>query len=216
MTPFSKIETGLERARIRQTGWRQVASHARPDSPQAALARAHLDYLDTYIAADTKLLAYLRRRWAVYELFPTAGNPADLQRPFHRLTVQPPPRPLPQLSTRTIYVTIAGVSFGFLGHSGPAGADFLSEPGGSNFVFIGQHEYPPLPLGSAENGNCSAYAMGDARSVIAVYDVAKAAIDAKFRSFYAAGQRKISLVLWHFFNKYSYAPPRTTHLTTYF
>jgi hypothetical protein len=124
-------------------------------------------------------------------------------------------RSLPELLKRTIYVTIAGVSFGFLGHSGPAGADFLSEPGGSNFVFIGQHEYTPLPLGSAENGNCSAYAMGDARSVIAVYDVAKAAIDAKLRSLYAAGQRKISLVLWHFFNQYSYAPPETTYLNTY-
>ncbi len=124
-------------------------------------------------------------------------------------------RSLPELLKRTIYVTIAGVSFGFLGDSGPAGADFLSEPGGSNFVFIGQHEYTPLPLGSAEKGNCSAYAMGDARSVIAVYDVAKAAIDAKLRSLYAAGQRKISLVLWHFFNQYSYAPPQTTYLNTY-
>jgi hypothetical protein len=64
-------------------------------------------------------------------------------------------------------------------------------------------------------GNCSAYAMGDARSVIAVYDVAKAAIDAKLRSLYAAGQRKLSLVLWHFFNQYSYAPPQTTYLNTY-
>ena len=123
-------------------------------------------------------------------------------------------RSLPELLKRTIYVTIAGVSFGFLGHSGPAGADFLSEPGGSNFVFINQHEYTGLPLGSVEMGNCSG-AMGDARSVIAVYDVAKAAIDAKLRSLYAAGQRKISLVLWHFFNQYSYAPPQTTYLNTY-
>src|SRR5262249_42240545 len=76
---------------------------------------------------------------------------------------------------RAICATIAAASFGVLGHSDPALADFLSEPGGSNFVFISQHEYTPLPLGSVEEGNCP-YAMGDARSVIAVYDVAKAAI----------------------------------------
>src|SRR5258706_3412063 len=57
--------------------------------------------------------------------------------------------------------------------------------------------------------------MGDARSVIAVYDFAKAAIDAKLRSLFAAGQRKISLVLWNFFNQYSYAPPQTTYLNTF-
>jgi hypothetical protein len=122
---------------------------------------------------------------------------------------------LPKLLKRTIRVTIVGVGLSFLGHSDPALADFLSEPGGSNLVFISQHEYTPLPLGSAEAGNCAAYAMGDARSVIAVYDVAKAAIDAKLRSLYAAGQRKISLVLWHFFNQYTYAPPQTTYLDTY-
>ena len=122
-------------------------------------------------------------------------------------------RLLPGLK-RTICMTIAGASFGLLGHSDPAVADFLSEPGGSNFVFISQHEYAALPLGSVEAGNCP-YAMGDARSVIAVYDVAKAVIDAKLRSLYAAGQRKISLVLWHFFNQYTYAPPQTTYLNTY-
>jgi hypothetical protein len=115
---------------------------------------------------------------------------------------------------RAICATIAAASFGFLGHSDPAVADFLTEPGGSNLVFISQHEYTPLPLGSVEAGNCL-NAMGDARSVIAVYDVAKAAIDAKLRSLYAAGQRKISLVLWHFFNQYSYAPPQTTYLNTF-
>jgi hypothetical protein len=115
---------------------------------------------------------------------------------------------------RAVCATIAAASFAILGNSHPALADFLSEPGGSNFVFISQHEYTPLPLGSVETGNCSG-AMGDARSVIAVYDVAKAAIDAKLRSLYAAGQRKISLVLWHFFNQYTYAPPQTTYLDTY-
>jgi hypothetical protein len=124
-------------------------------------------------------------------------------------------RSLPELLMRTICVTIAGASFGLLGHSDPASADFLTEPGGSNFVFISQHEYTSLPLGPAEMGNCSAYAMGDARSVIAVYDVAKAAIDAKLRSLYAAGQRKISLVLWHFLNQYTYAPPQTTYLNMF-
>jgi hypothetical protein len=124
-------------------------------------------------------------------------------------------RSLPQLLKRTISVTIAAAGFSFFNHSDSAVADFLSEPGGSNFVFISQHEYSRLPLGSAETGNCSAYAMGDARSVIAVYDVAKTAVDAKLRSLYAAGQRKISLVLWHFFNQYTYAPPQTTYLNAY-
>ena len=99
-------------------------------------------------------------------------------------------------------MTIAAASFGFLGHSDPAVADFLNEPGGSNFVFISQHEYTPLPLGSVEAGNCP-YAMGDARSVIAVYDVAKAAIDAKLQSLYAAGQKKS---LW-FFGTFSISIP---------
>jgi len=124
-------------------------------------------------------------------------------------------RSLPELLRQTICAMIAGASFGFLGHSDPAMADFLTEPGGSNFVFIGQHEYTPSPLGPAETGNCSAYAMEDARSVIAVYDVAKAAIDAKLQSLYAAGQRKISLVLWHFYNQYTYGPPQTTYLNTF-
>jgi hypothetical protein len=123
-------------------------------------------------------------------------------------------RSLPELLTR-IFCAIIGTSLGFLAHSDPVLADFLSEPGGSNFVFISQHEYTSLPLGTAERDNCSAYAMGDARSVIAVYDVAKAVIDAKLSSLYAAGQRKISLVLWHFFNQYSYAPPQTTYLDAY-
>src|SRR5260370_41823548 len=102
-------------------------------------------------------------------------------------------------------MTIAWASFGLLGHSDPAVADFLSEPGGSNFVFISQHEYAALPLGSVEAGNCP-YAMGDARSVIAVYDVAKAVINPELRTLLAAGQRKISLVLLHFFDQYTYVP----------
>src|SRR5258708_2571029 len=106
-------------------------------------------------------------------------------------------RLLPGLK-RTICMTIAGASFGLLGHSDPAVADFLSEPGGSNFVFISQHEYTALPLGSVEAGNCP-YAMGGAGTVIAGYDVAKAAIDTQFRSLLAAGPRKITFVLLLFF-----------------
>jgi hypothetical protein len=124
-------------------------------------------------------------------------------------------RSLQKLLKRSICATITWAGLILLGHPGPAAADFLTAPGGSNLVFIGQHEYTALPLGTAEMGNCTAYAMGDARSVIAVYDVAKAAVDAKLRSLYAAGQRKISLVLWHFFNQYTYSPPQTTYLNTY-
>ena len=78
--PFNKIEAGLERARIRQVEWRQVLSHAKPESPQAELARQHLDILDVYIAAESKLLAYLRRQLALYAHFPSVDMPADLQR----------------------------------------------------------------------------------------------------------------------------------------
>jgi hypothetical protein len=77
-TPFSKIEFGLKRARIRQTEWRQVLAHAKPGSEQEAKARAKLDRLDAFIAAETTLLTYLRRRWRLYELFPVAELPADL------------------------------------------------------------------------------------------------------------------------------------------
>jgi hypothetical protein len=89
--PFNKIESGLERARIRQTEWRQALAHAKPDSPQAALARSHLDYLATYIAAETTLLAYLRRRLALYAHFPSVELPADLKR-YHATWTGPPPR----------------------------------------------------------------------------------------------------------------------------
>jgi hypothetical protein len=87
--PFSKIESGLERARIRQVEWRQVLAHARADSEQAAKARAHLDYLDMYIAAETRLLAYLRRRLQLYQLFPDVDLPADLAF-WHAIWTAPP------------------------------------------------------------------------------------------------------------------------------
>src|SRR5260370_32398740 len=78
-------------------------------------------------------------------------------------------RSLPELK-RAICLTIAATSFGFLGHSDPAAADFLTEPGGSNLVFISQHEYTPLPLGSVEAGNWP-YPVWAARSFIAFYHV---------------------------------------------
>jgi hypothetical protein len=95
--PFSKIEAGLERARIRQVEWRQVLTHARPDSPQATLARSHLDHLDVYIAAETKLLAYLRRRLALYVHFPGVEWPADLKFYYTAWTGPSPRRPPTQL-----------------------------------------------------------------------------------------------------------------------
>jgi hypothetical protein len=88
--PFNKIEAGLERARIRQVEWRQVLAHARPDSEQAAKARATLEYYDTFLIAETKLLAYLRRRWRLYGFFPNADKPEDLLRQF-RLWTGPAP-----------------------------------------------------------------------------------------------------------------------------
>jgi hypothetical protein len=95
--PFSKIEFGLERARIRQVEWRQVLAHARPDSEQAAKAREHLDDLDAYIKAETVLLAYLRRRLRLYQLFPDVDLPADLAHQLKLWTGPPPRRPPPQL-----------------------------------------------------------------------------------------------------------------------
>jgi hypothetical protein len=80
--PFSRIEFGIECAKIRRVEWQQVLAHAKPDSPQAVKARSALDFLDTHIWAETRLLAYLRRRWALYEMFPAAEKPADLVRQF--------------------------------------------------------------------------------------------------------------------------------------
>jgi hypothetical protein len=76
--PFSKIEFGLKRARIRQVEWRQVLAHAKPASEQERVARAKLEHLEAFITEETKLLAYLRRRWRLYELFPAADMPGDL------------------------------------------------------------------------------------------------------------------------------------------
>jgi hypothetical protein len=95
--PFSKVAAGLESARLRQVEWAQVLAHARPDSEQAVKARAHLDWLDLYIGAETKLLAYLRRQWALYEMFPTADKPAELVRWFHLWTDVAPRSPPTQL-----------------------------------------------------------------------------------------------------------------------
>jgi hypothetical protein len=91
MTPFNKIQRGLERARVHQVEWRQVLGAAKEDSPQAAEARAKLTHLDSYIVAETKLLAFLRRRWRFYELFPTVDKPADLLQQ-HKLWTGPPPQ----------------------------------------------------------------------------------------------------------------------------
>jgi hypothetical protein len=89
--PFSKIEAGLERARIRQVEWRQVLAHARPDSLQAALARSKLEFLDLYIGAEAALLAHWRRRLALYAHFPGVEWPADLKF-YHAAWTGPPPR----------------------------------------------------------------------------------------------------------------------------
>jgi hypothetical protein len=80
--PFCRIEFGIECARIRQAEWRQVLAHAKPGSPQAVKAQRNLDFYDTHIWAETRLLALLRRRWTLYEMFPTADKPADLVRQF--------------------------------------------------------------------------------------------------------------------------------------
>jgi hypothetical protein len=90
-TPFSKIESGLERARVRQAEWQQWLAHAKPDSQQAAKARERLEHLETYIAAETNLLRYLRKRWLLYEMFPGVELPADLKF-WHALWTSPPAR----------------------------------------------------------------------------------------------------------------------------
>jgi hypothetical protein len=81
--PFSRIEFGIESARIRQVEWKQVLAHAAPGSPQAARASKCLEFLDLHIWAETRLLTLLRRRWALYEMFPSADKPADLVRQFN-------------------------------------------------------------------------------------------------------------------------------------
>src|SRR5262249_14796873 len=42
------------------------------------------------------------------------------------------------------------------------------------------------------------------RSIIGVYHLIKASTDAKIEALYAAGQRKISVVLWHWDSPYEY------------
>jgi hypothetical protein len=93
--PFNRLEPGLERARIQIIEWQQVLRHTRPDSEQAAKARMHLGIINTHLEAETKLLAFLRRRWALYELFPTVDKPKDLLQQFHMWTGPRPGRPPP-------------------------------------------------------------------------------------------------------------------------
>ena len=66
------------------------AGTARPERPQAALARSKLESLDLYVAAETQLLAYPRRRLRVYRLFPDVDLPADLA---HQLKLWGGPSP---------------------------------------------------------------------------------------------------------------------------
>ncbi len=97
MTPFSKIETGLERARFRRAHWRHVAARFQVGTPEYERAKGQLDFLDTYIIAETRLLAWLRRRLALYDMFPAVDRPADLQRWFGLWTDLPPRQPPKQL-----------------------------------------------------------------------------------------------------------------------
>jgi hypothetical protein len=46
-----------------------------------------------YVAAETKLLAYLRRRLQVHQLFPGVDLPADLAHQLNQWTGPPPRRP---------------------------------------------------------------------------------------------------------------------------
>jgi hypothetical protein len=87
--PFSKIEAGLNRVRVRRTEWKQVLAHAKPGSEQEAKARAKLESLDAFIAAESALLDYLRRRWRLYMRFPGVELPADLAFWYATLTLPP-------------------------------------------------------------------------------------------------------------------------------
>jgi hypothetical protein len=95
--PFSKIEAGLDRARQRQAHWRHVAACFEPGSREHVRAKVQLDLTTTYIAAETALLAWLRRRLALYTMFPAVERPADLQRYLKNWTDPPPPQPPTQL-----------------------------------------------------------------------------------------------------------------------
>jgi hypothetical protein len=92
--PFNKIEAGLERARLRQAHWRHVAACFAPHTPEHKQAKDRLEFFDTFIISETHLLHWLRRRLAIYEMFPAADMPADLARYLTQLTVPPrdPPR----------------------------------------------------------------------------------------------------------------------------
>jgi hypothetical protein len=77
--PFNKIEAGLERARIRLREWQQVLDHAEVGSEQWVKAREQIAYYVLESAAQSKLLAYCRKRTRLYGFFAGVDLPADLK-----------------------------------------------------------------------------------------------------------------------------------------
>lgn len=75
--------------------------------------------------------------------------------------------------------------------------------GGTNFALIHQSDYTQDPMWEKTQAS-NACSGSDLRSIIAVYDdpAAKKLIDSKLQRMYDAGQRKISLILWHFHNQW--------------
>jgi hypothetical protein len=103
----SPMRSALEISRISAARSAAVTAKLRRTRARAYVTRtgaktcfclwSHLDHLDTYIAAETKLLAYLRRRLQLYQLFPDVDLPADLAHQLKQWTGPPPRRPPTQL-----------------------------------------------------------------------------------------------------------------------
>jgi hypothetical protein len=77
--PFNKIEAGLGRARVRLREWQQVLDHAKVGSEQWVKAREQMAYYVLESAAQSKLLAYCRKRMRLYSFFAGVDLPADLK-----------------------------------------------------------------------------------------------------------------------------------------
>jgi len=100
----------------------------------------------------------------------------------------------------------------FLAAANTSSASIRSS-GGSNFVLIRPSSYG-MAMQEPEASRCAEAGWADMRSIVSVYNIpaARLAIDSQLNALYAAGQRKITLFLWHFENEYTY--PDNVYCTT--
>ena len=92
----------------------------------------------------------------------------------------------------------------FIQPSYGASNNFVQSAGGSNFVWIRPSDYGVTQENTSECGPGANPYVPDTRPILAVYNpnnpAAKNLIDQRLDAMYAAGQRKISLMLWHYYD----------------